>query len=503
MDKNEIVSISNLKDYVSREITLAGWLYNLRSSGQVLFLIVRDGTGLCQCVLEKSAQATEAFERIRRLGQESSLLISGTVRNEPRAVGGFELAATGVRVLAESADYPITPKSHGIDFLMKHRHLWLRSQRPWAIARVRHVVIEAIRGFFNNRGFTLVDTPILSPSAGEGASTLFEVDYFGSPTYLAQTGQLYLEAACLALGKVYSFGPTFRAEKSKTRRHLTEFWMVEPEIAFAELDEIILLGQDLVLHIVSAVLKQCGPELALLGRDISNLEAVVAPFPQVSYSEAVEILHSEKTRAKLQSLLENKQTQAEALGKKIGSAEDQLQGSLKAWKRDKLAAEVIQNREELNELNEQITNIPRHAELAANFTWGKDLGGSDESIISDYFDRPVAVHRYPLEAKAFYMKRDPTDKRVVLNFDMLAPEGFGEIIGGSQREDNLDALLARMKTQSLDPECYQWYLDLRRFGSVPHGGFGLGLERTIAWLTGTRHIRETIAFPRLLGRLYP
>ena len=503
MDNGNIVNIANLNDHVGRRVTLAGWLYNLRSSGKVLFLIVRDGTGLCQCVLEKSEENGQLFENIKRLGQESSLLVSGSARAEPRAVGGYELAADDARVLGESADYPITPKSHGIDFLMKHRHLWLRSQRPWAMARVRHVAIEAVRGFFDSRGFTLVDTPILSASVGEGASTLFEVDYFGSPTYLAQTGQLYLEAACMALGKVYSFGPTFRAEKSKTRRHLTEFWMIEPEVAFAELDEIIQLGEDVILATVSAVLDRCGPELAMLGRDITALEAVAAPFPRLSYSEAVEILHSNETQEKLRALLAAKQDQAKALAEKIETAEEQLRGSMKAWKRDKLAAEVIENREESNELNEQIANIPKHMELAANFTWGKDLGGSDESIISEHFDRPVAIHRYPVEAKAFYMKRDPDDGRVVLNFDMLAPEGFGEIIGGSQREDNLDALLERMKAESLDPEGYQWYLDLRRFGSVPHGGFGMGLERTIAWLTGTRHIRETIAFPRMMGRLYP
>jgi asparaginyl-tRNA synthetase len=370
--------------------------------------------------------------------------------------------------------------------------------------KVRHVVIDAIRRFFNDNGFVLFDTPIFAPSAGEGAQTLFEVDYFGEPMYLAQTGQLYLEAAALAYGKVYCFGPTFRAEKSKTRRHLTEFWMVEPEIAYAQLDDVMAVAEDFIVSIVQRVLADCRDELQFLGRNPADLERIAKPFYRLTYSQAADLLRGPRARELLERDLAEKNARIAQLKESIAGKEQQrtAQG-VKKHVQEKLAAEIIDEREELGELEEQVANIPKHMELAANFEWGKDLGGSDETIISRLHDRPVFVTHYPRGCKAFYMKRDPADPRVVKNFDLLAPDGYGEIIGGSQREDELAVLLERMAEEGLATEPYEWYLDLRRYGSVPHGGFGLGVERTVAWLCGLKHIRETIAFPRLMGRVYP
>jgi asparaginyl-tRNA synthetase len=370
--------------------------------------------------------------------------------------------------------------------------------------KIRHTIIDAIRQFFNDNGFILIDTPIFAPAAGEGAQTLFEVDYFGEPMYLAQTGQLYLEAAALAYGRVYCFGPTFRAEKSKTRRHLTEFWMVEPEIAYADLDDICAVAEDFVCTIVERVLADHRVELEFLGQDIAKLERIQKPFYRISYSEAAEILRGPRAKELLEKNLADTNTRIAELRESIPAKEEaRTKPGVKKYKQEKLAAEIMAEREELAELEEQAANIPRHMELAAHFEWGKDLGGSDETIISRLHDRPVFVTHYPLGCKAFYMKRDPDDPRVVKNFDLLAPEGYGEIIGGSQREDDLDVLLERMAEEGLATEPYEWYLDLRRYGSVPHGGFGLGIERTVAWLCGLKHIRETIAYPRLMGRVYP
>jgi asparaginyl-tRNA synthetase len=470
----------------------------------VAFLIVRDGTGLCQCVVGKGDVPEEDFETARHLGQESALRVTGTVHAEERSVGGHELHVSGLEVVHEAHDYPITPKAHGHEFLFKHRHLWLRSKRPTAIMKIRHTVIDAIRRFFNDNGFILFDTPIFAPSAGEGAQTLFEVDYFGEPMYLAQTGQLYLEAAALAYGKVYCFGPTFRAEKSKTRRHLTEFWMVEPEIAYAELDDVMAVAEDFVCAIVGRVLGEHRGDLEELGQDVSCLERIVKPFYRVTYSEAAELLHSDRARKLLENDLERINAQIAELKASIPAKEAQRDAQgVKKHVQEKLAAEVIAEREQLAELEEAASNVPKHIELATHFEWGKDLGGSDETILSRLHDRPVFVTHYPRGCKAFYMKRDPADPRVVKNFDLLAPDGYGEIIGGSQREDDLDVLLARMAEEHLATGPYEWYLDLRRYGSVPHGGFGLGIERTVAWLCGLKHIRETIAYPRMLGKVWP
>ncbi len=428
------VYIEDLKNHVGQDVTVRGWVYNKRSSGKIRFIIIRDGTGLLQCVIVKGNVADNVFNSFDALTQESSLAVTGTVKREERATGGFEMELKELSVIQIAENYPITPKEHGVDYLMDLRHLWLRSARQHSILRIRHQIIKAIREFFDNRGFTLLDAPIFTPAACEGTSTLFETDYFDlGKAYLTQSGQLYGEAGAMALGKVYVFGPTFRAEKSKTRRHLTEFWMVEPEVAFADLNDDMQLAEEFLEHIVSSVLKNRQDELKSLGRDTKFLERVKKPLPKISYDEAVAIL------------------------KKKGTA----------------------------------------------FEWGNDFGGGDETVISEEFDRPVIVHRYPSRIKAFYMKRDPANPDLALAMDVLAPEGYGEIIGGSQREDNLELLIQRIREHQLPQSAFEWYLDLRRYGSVPHSGFGLGIERTVSWICGLEHVRETIPFPRMIYRLTP
>jgi asparaginyl-tRNA synthetase len=494
--------ISQLKDFVGQEVKLSGWIYQARSSGKIQFLIVRDGTGLCQCIVEKGSVSDGLFEKLKHLGQESSLTVTGTVRADQRSVGGYELVVTGAEVISPAEGYPITPKSHGVDFLMKHRHLHLRSQLQWCIGKVRHTVIDAIRRFFNDNGFILIDTPIFTTIVGEDQQSLFEVDYFGSPLHLTQTGQLYLESAAMSDGKVYCFGPTFRAEKSKTRRHLTEFWMVEPEVAFIDLNGLLELAENFVSFIVERVLQENRNQLETLGADIAALERIKPPFYRLTYSEAVEILTGQKTKDFLDHQLQELQSQKQKIEGRIAALEEEQKGQIKQWKRDKNAAELIELRSELDEVSTKIENNPKHARLAAEFQWGKDLGGSDETIISQMHDKPVFVTHYPKEAKAFYMKTDRDNEKVVLNFDLLAPAGFGEIIGGSVREDDYDRLVERIKAQGLNVETYDWYLDLRKYGSVPHGGFGLGVERTVAWITGEKHIRQCIPFPRMMDKVY-
>ena len=426
--------IKDLGNFVDQEVILKGWLFNKRSSGKIKFLILRDGTGYLQCIYFKGNVSQEIFDMADRLGQESSIAVTGKVKKEPRAPGGYELDATGLEVIHEAKDYPITPKEHGVEFLMDQRHLWLRSSRQVAVLRIRHRIVKAIRDFFDSRDFTLMDPPILTPAACEGTSTLFETDYFDlGKAYLTQSGQLYAEAGAMALGKVYTFGPTFRAEKSKTRRHLTEFWMVEPEAAFYDLNDDMDLAEEFLEYIVQTVIKEKADELKVLERDTSKLQNVKRPLPRISYDEAVQIL------------------------KKNG----------------------------------------------IDFQWGNDFGGTDETVISNQFEKPVMVHRYPSEVKAFYMKRDPENEKLALAVDVLAPEGYGEIIGGSQREDDFETLLRRINEQNLPREAFEWYLDLRRFGSVPHSGFGLGLERTVGWICGLEHVRETIPFPRMIYRNTP
>ncbi len=496
-------TIAGLKDHVGAEVTLSGWVYHNRPSGKVVFLVIRDGTGLCQCVIEKGKVPDELFDAVSRLGQESSLRITGLVRAEPRSPGGHELAVTAVEIVCPSQDFPISPKEHGIDFLMRNRHLHLRSQRPWCIGRIRHTVIDAIRRFFNDNGFILVDTPIFTTVAGEGEQTLFSVDYFGQPLHLTQTGQIYLESAALSFGKVYCFGPTFRAEKSKTRRHLTEFWMVEPEVAWTDLPDLLELAENFVSSIVQRVLKDNRSELEILGADIAGLEKITPPFPRLTYTQAAEILTSDRTAKFMAEQLADFKRHRDQIAQQIAAIEEQeKKGGLKKWQQEKNAAELIRLRGDLEEIEVKIENNPKHAQLAAEFKWGKDLGGSDETIISLMHEKPVFVTHYPREAKAFYMRTDRSNPKVVENYDLLAPQGFGEIIGGSVREDDYDMLLKRIQEEGYKPENYSWYLDLRKYGSAPHGGFGLGVERTVAWVTGERHIRQCIAYPRMMDKIY-
>ena len=496
-----VVQIAELKHHDRQEVSLRGWIYGKRSGGKIVFLLVRDGTGIVQCVVE--ARQQELFALAEAAGQESSLALAGTVRLDPRAPGGCEIAVTNLQVIQEVGDYPIARKAHGTDFLMEHRHLWLRSRRQSAILRIRHTVIRSARQFFDENGFTLIDTPILQPGAAEGAATLFPVDYFGEKIYLAQTGQLYLESACMALGRVYCFGPTFRAEKSKTRRHLAEFWMIEPEIAFTELPDLLGWAERFVSRLVRDVLAGHREDLALLGRDPAPLEKILPPFPRITYSQAVDVLHSPEVHRRIEEELERDRAKLKADMTELGRLEEEKARARQGWQQDKLAQQIQDLRENVRELEASVAQRPEHVRHAKEFAWGDDFGGDEETILSRQFDRPVLVTEYPRKIKAFYMKPSPANPEVVLNVDLLAPEGYGEIVGGSQREDDLKALERRMVELGMDPAPYRWYLDLRRYGTVPHGGFGLGIERTVAWICGLRHIRETIPFPRLMGRIYP
>jgi len=426
--------IKDLSKHIGEEVTLKGWLYNLRSSGKLMFPQLRDGTGVVQGVVVKNSVSPELWDALKPLGQESALIVNGRVREDSRAPGGVEIDVTGAEVVQNAHDFPITPKEHGPEFLLDNRHLWLRSKKQHAILKVRHTVVKAVRDFLDSDGFTLCDTPIFTPAACEGTTTLFEVDYFGNEkAYLTQSGQLYNEANAAAFGKVYCFGPTFRAEKSKTRRHLTEFWMVEPEMAYADLNDVMNLAEDLVVSVVGRVLDKRRRELTIIERDITKLEAVQKPFPRISYDDAVKKL--------------------------------------------------------------QAKGLP--------IQWGGDFGGPDETTLSEEYDRPVMVHRYPAAVKAFYMRPDPERADLALGVDVLAPEGYGEIIGGGERLADLDLLLRRIKEHDLPQEAFEWYLDLRRYGTVPHGGFGMGIERVVSWICKLDHVRETIPYPRMLYRLYP
>ena len=432
--KDSMISINKISQYAGKEVTVYGWLKNRRSSGKIHFLTLRDGTGSVQTVMSKSIVGDEIFTTADHLGQETSLKLKGLVREDKRAPGGFEIDITKFEVIHNSNNYPITPKEHGVEYLLDRRHLWIRSERQTAILKIRHEIINSIRSFFNDRDFILVDTPILTPAACEGTSTLFPVQYFDDNTaFLSQSGQLYNEANAMALGKVYCFGPTFRAEKSKTRRHLNEFWMVEPEMAHATLDDVIDLSEQLVFEVVQNVLSKKKNELQLIRRDTSMLEKIQKPFPRISYDDAADILRTQ----------------------------------------------------------------------GLSFEWGGDFGSPDETALANQFDQPVFVYKFPKATKAFYMKSDPERPDLSLSVDLLAPEGYGEIIGGGQREDNFEILESQIKTSDLPEESFQWYLDLRRYGSVPHGGFGMGIERVVSWICGLDHVRESIPYPRMLHRLKP
>lgn len=497
-----MIYIKNLSDHQDESVTLKGWIYNIRNSKAIHFLEVRDGSGLCQCIVAADDVSEDVFEAAGTLKQESSLEITGKVVKDDRSVGGYELHATDLKVIQIAENYPITPKEHGVEFLMENRHLWLRSQRQWAAMRVRNEIIFAIHTFFQDRGFVQMDSPIFTGNAAEGSTTLFETDYFDQKAYLAQTGQLYGEALAMAHGLIYTFGPTFRAEKSKTRRHLTEFWMMEPEMAFYDLEMNMDLAEDMVKAIVSTVLEKRQEELKILERDTSVLEKVAAdPFKRMTYTEAVDKLKSDETASLLDEMAESRENEKEEILKEREEIQKE-HGSAKKWRKAQIDQRVKEIGARIDQIEEDLRNIPGWKESARNFVWGNDFGGSDETVLTMQFDVPVIVTHWPAEIKAFYMKRDETDK-LALGMDILAPEGYGEIVGGSQREDSLEVLEERITEEGLDKEVFEWYLDLRRFGSVPHSGYGLGIERTVAWICGLQHVRETIPFPRMLGRLRP
>ncbi|HKI44264.1 MAG TPA: asparagine--tRNA ligase [Balneolales bacterium] len=497
-----MIKIKDLANYEGQTVTLYGWVYNQRNSKKLIFTILRDGTGLCQCVTAEDDVPAHVWESASSLTQESSASITGTVSKDERSVGGYELHVTDLSIIHKAHEYPISPKEHGVEFLMDNRHLWLRSQRQWAAMQVRDEIIYAIHRFFHERNFVQLDAPIFTGNAAEGTTTLFETTYFDQPAYLTQSGQLYAEAMAMAHGSVYTFGPTFRAEKSKTRRHLTEFWMIEPEMAFYDLDMDMELAEDLIGYIVNSVLTNKKEQLEILGRDITHLQNVTAPFPRISYSDAVDLLKSDKTKNMLDEMEASHHSELKALEKESLELQEEY-GQAKKGRKYQIDRRQQDIRSRSEQVEEDLRNIPVWRESVLNFQWGNDFGGSDETLLTMQFDKPVMVHRYPAEVKAFYMKRDPDDNRLALAVDVLAPEGYGEIIGGSQREDDLDVLLKAVEKHNLSEEVFGWYLDLRRYGSVPHSGFGLGLERTVAWICGLDHVRETIPFPRMLGRLRP
>ena len=498
-----LTRIHALPEHIGETVTLGGWLYNKRGSKALYFLELRDGSGLVQCVVNRERVDADSFEAAAEATQESALRVRGTVVADDRQEGGVELQVEAIELLQKAEDYPITPKEHGTGFLMDNRHLWLRSRRQWAIMRVRNRIITAIHGFFQGEGYIQMDAPILTGNAVEGTSTLFELDYFDQPAYLTQSGQLHGEAMAMAHGKIYTFGPTFRAEKSKTRRHLTEFWMIEPEMAFYDLEMDMEVAEGLLARIAADVLAHCAAELETLERDTAALRtAAEGGFPRVHYSEAVEIITSDETQEMLDREIEELEREREGLEQERDANRARYNNVKKGEKR-RIDAREIEINGRLEAIEEDLRNLPQWKESAAAFEWGSDFGGSDETVLTKHFDRPIIVHRFPAAVKAFYMKRDEEDDRLALGMDVLAPEGYGEIVGGGERATDLQFLKDQIAEHGLPQEVFEWYLDLRRYGSVPHAGFGLGLERTVAWVCGLAHVRETIPFPRLLGRLNP
>ncbi|MFQ5571984.1 MAG: asparagine--tRNA ligase, partial [Rhodothermales bacterium] len=473
----DFVAIQTLAGHEGRQVTLKGWLYNKRGSKGLFFLVLRDGSGLVQCVANQQEVDEASWQAAEEATQESALEVTGLVVEDERQMGGVEIQVGGVRLLSKAEDYPITPKEHGIEFLMDRRHLWLRSRRQWAIMRIRNRIIMSIHQFFQERGFIQMDAPILTGNAVEGTTTLFGIDYFGQPAYLTQSGQLHGEAMAMAMGKIYTFGPTFRAEKSKTRRHLTEFWMIEPEMAFYDLVMNMDLAEDFLVRLVGDALRDCPTELEILERDTAPLERVQKPFPRMSYTEAVDLLRSDETARMLDERLAALRDEQSRISAEREENRKQY-GQAKKWQKRKMDAREIEINKRLDEIEEALRNIPKWKESARHFEWGGDFGGSDETVLTWHFDRPLIVHRYPAEVKAFYMKRDPDDDQVALGMDVLAPEGYGEIIGGGERATDLAFLEKQVVDHGMPPEAFDWYFDLRRYGSVPHSGFGLGLERT-------------------------
>ncbi|MDG1755930.1 MAG: asparagine--tRNA ligase [Bacteroidia bacterium] len=504
------MNTKQLKDHVGQVITLKGWVANRRESKTVVFINLRDGQGICQCILGMEDLGDELFQTAKTLGQESSVSITGKVVEDTRQIGGFELHATDLKVYQNAKDYPISNKEHGIEFLIDHRHLWLRSRRQWAIMRIRNSITYAIHNFFQEQGFVQMDAPIFTGNAAEGTTDLFETDYYGKPAYLTQSGQLYGEAMALAMGKIYTFGPTFRAEKSKTRRHLSEFWMIEPEMAFCDIYENMDTIESFLRSVVQEVLEKCPEELEILNRDTSKLETVSKKFPRLSYDEAVEILKGNQDVDGQNTLLTIEQDIKNNATRIVEIKEDiaQREAAIAAGGMKKGAINFNQNKidtlkQELKQVDEDQRNLPQWLESARNFEYGNDFGGSDETVLTRLFDCPIMVYDWPHEIKAFYMKRNPEDPRFARGVDVLAPEGYGEIVGGGERETSEEWLVEKINEHKLPMDVFQWYLDLRRYGSVPHSGFGLGLERLVAWICKLDHVRETIPFPRYYGRLEP
>ncbi|NPA45003.1 MAG: asparagine--tRNA ligase [Chlorobi bacterium] len=505
-----MIQIKDFKNHEGQTIETQGWLTNKRSGKGLEFIILRDGSGFAQCIVDAESVPNDVFETAKRLSQESSIKLEGKVVKDEKQIGGYELHVTNLELIGTSVDYPITNKEHGIEFLMDKRHLWLRSKRQWAILKIRNRIIFAINNFFQKEGFVQTDSPIFTGNAAEGSTTLFSSKYYDQDAYLAQTGQLYGEAMAMAMGKIYTFGPTFRAEKSKTRRHLSEFWMIEPEMAFYNNDMNMDLIEKFLKYVVTDVLDNCKNELEILERDTTVFEALKAkPFPRLTYDKAVEIIKGEKEvngKTSIQLLnedLENVKAKIAENKKGIEEREKEIAGGVKKGKRNFLQAKIDQLKQEINKLEEAERNIPKWLESAKNFKYGNDFGGSDETVITRMFDTPVMVYNWPHEIKAFYMKRDADNPEMAKGVDVLAPEGYGEIVGGGERETNLELLISKIEEHKLPMSEFEWYLDLRKYGSVPHAGFGLGLERTVAWICGTQHIRETIPFPRYYGRLRP
>lgn len=502
--------IKELGTYEAKAVTLKGWAANKRDSKGLVFIILRDGTGLCQCVVDASKVSEEVFEAAKSVTQETSLSITGLVVKDEKQIGGYELQATDLNIISPSVDYPITKKEHGVDFLIDNRHLWLRSQRQWAIMRIRNTIIFAIHKFFQGEGFMQMDAPIFTGNAVEGTSTLFETDFYGDPAYLSQSGQLYGEAMAMAHNKIYTFGPTFRAEKSKTRRHLSEFWMIEPEMAFHDIFDNMDLIERFLRAVVSDVLATNKAELEMIGRDTAILENIVKPFPRLTYDEAVKIIKGEED-VNGKNAITSLEDELKAVGLRIAEIEKEIAEREEKMKTPGMKkgeigfnqAKIDKLKQELFDLEEQQRNIPQWLNSARTFEYGNDFGGSDETVLTRLFDRPIMVYNWPHAVKAFYLKRDPNDARFARGVDTLAPEGYGEIVGGGERETDLTLLIEKINEHQLPMQAFEWYLDLRRYGSVPHAGFGLGLERLVTWVCKLPHVRESIPFPRMYGRLKP
>ncbi|MBI4647315.1 MAG: asparagine--tRNA ligase [Bacteroidia bacterium] len=505
------MQISEFPKLEKKTVTIKGWVTNKRTSKGLVFLIIRDGSGFTQCVIDEGIVKPDIFEAARNLHQESAVECTGVVVKDEKQIEGYEFQVTNMNVISIAENYPITNKPHGVEFLIDHRHLWLRSRRQWAIMRIRNQIIYSIHSFFQEQGFVQMDAPILTGNACEGTSTLFSCDFYDSKAYLTQSGQLYGEAMAMAMGKIYTFGPTFRAEKSKTRRHLSEFWMIEPEMAFYDNDMNMDLIESFIKRLINDVNEKCKNEFSMLNRDTAIFENIInKKFPRIPYNEAVKIIRGEiavngKTTIEIlnQELIKTTGRISE-INKEISEKEAELKApGIKLGKQNFIQNKIDKLKNELKELEEEERNIPQWLESAKNFEYGNDLGGSDETVLTMLFDTPVMIYNWPNHIKAFYMKRDETNQELAKGVDVLAPEGYGEIVGGGQRETNIDLLIQKINEHELPMEAFEWYLDLRRYGSVPHSGFGLGLERMVAWICKLKHIRETIPFPRMYGLLTP